>query len=194
MPRLTASRMTIVRPGAMLRALASPVRVEVLEQLRASGPTSIADLARQLGRTPHSLYYHVHALERAGFLRRRATRRTARRDEAVYERIADAIALAYAPSSEAGTAAIERAGRAVLRRTERVFARAVLEGLVECPAGESDAFVTSRKAWLTPGGIGEVRRLLRRLDSVLARESRRRKGRTYLITTAMSPTIASRKT
>jgi DNA-binding MarR family transcriptional regulator len=177
----------------MLRALASPVRVEVLEQLRASGPTSIADLAQELGRTPHSLYYHVHALEQAGLLRRRGTRRTARRDEVVYERIADAIALAYAPSSETGTAAVESAGRAVLRRAERVFARAIRERLIECPAGESDGFVASRKAWLTPKGIAEVRRLFQRLDSVLARESRLKRGRTYLVTTALSPTAGSEK-
>lgn len=185
--------MAVVRPGVMLRVLASPARLEVLEQLRADGPASIADLARRLGRSAHSLYYHVHALERAGLLRRRGTRRTLRRDEVVYERIADAIALAYAPSSETATAAVEASGRAVLRRAERVFARSISEGLIECPTGESDGFVTSRKAWLTPGGIVEVRRLLRRLDAVLARESRRKRGRTYLLTTALSPTVGSRK-
>ena len=56
---------------AQIRALASPVRQEIIDAVSAMGPVSIAELARTLGRRPSALYFHFAKLEKLGFVVRR---------------------------------------------------------------------------------------------------------------------------
>jgi DNA-binding transcriptional ArsR family regulator len=51
-----------------LRALAHPLRVEVLGLLRVHGPATASTLAEQLGLTSGALSYHLRQLERFGFI------------------------------------------------------------------------------------------------------------------------------
>ncbi len=51
-----------------LRALAHPVRVTALAELRRSGPSTASELARTLGESSGSLSYHLRQLERYGFV------------------------------------------------------------------------------------------------------------------------------
>jgi DNA-binding transcriptional ArsR family regulator len=51
-----------------LRALAHPLRVEVLGLLRIHGPATASTLAEQLGLTSGALSYHLRQLERFGFI------------------------------------------------------------------------------------------------------------------------------
>jgi DNA-binding transcriptional ArsR family regulator len=54
-------------PRAM-RALAHPLRVRMLGELRVSGPRSVGMLADLLDEAPGSISYHVGVLARAGFV------------------------------------------------------------------------------------------------------------------------------
>lgn len=51
-----------------LRALAHPVRINALGELRRSGPSTASELARTLGESSGSLSYHLRQLERYGFV------------------------------------------------------------------------------------------------------------------------------
>ncbi len=51
------------------RAPASPLRMEIVDELRDRGSSSIAELAAALVRPQPSLYYHVHRLVKAGVVR-----------------------------------------------------------------------------------------------------------------------------
>ena len=51
-----------------LKALAHPVRVTALAELRRSGPSTASELARTLGESSGSLSYHLRQLERYGFV------------------------------------------------------------------------------------------------------------------------------
>jgi DNA-binding transcriptional ArsR family regulator len=51
-----------------LRALAHPLRVEVLGLLRVHGPATASTLAERLGLTSGALSYHLRQLERFGFI------------------------------------------------------------------------------------------------------------------------------
>lgn len=54
--------------GANLKALAHPLRVQVLGLLRTYGPATATTLAQRLGLTSGALSYHLRQLERYGFI------------------------------------------------------------------------------------------------------------------------------
>jgi DNA-binding transcriptional ArsR family regulator len=54
--------------AAQLRALAHPLRLELLRLLRAEGPATASELARRVGESSGSTSYHLRALHRAGML------------------------------------------------------------------------------------------------------------------------------
>src|SRR5215469_17938891 len=59
-----------VRPmdAAQLRALAHPLRLQLLEVLRAESPATASQLARRLGQSSGATSYHLRALHRAGMV------------------------------------------------------------------------------------------------------------------------------
>jgi len=59
-----------VRPmdAAQLRALAHPLRLQLLEVLRSEGPATASQLARRLGESSGATSYHLRALHRAGMV------------------------------------------------------------------------------------------------------------------------------
>src|SRR5258707_1215849 len=93
-----------------MEALASPLRLEMLENLRHAGQASVADLARLAGRPATALHYHVGLLHKAGLLVLAGRRKAGKRGEAVYalaaERIAIVASLKRPASVRAGIAAV----------------------------------------------------------------------------------------
>ena len=67
-----------------MRAVAHPLRLRLVE-LFAEGPRTTKQAALALGLPPTRLYHHVHALEQAGLLRLRETRRKRGTEERYYE-------------------------------------------------------------------------------------------------------------
>lgn len=65
---------SITVTGANLKALAHPLRVQVLGLLRTYGPATATTLARRLGLTSGALSYHLRQLERYGFIAEDAER------------------------------------------------------------------------------------------------------------------------
>ena len=59
----------VIREPEQIEALVSPFRHHLLRTLSSIGPASVRTLARAVGRSPESLYYHLHALEDAGLRR-----------------------------------------------------------------------------------------------------------------------------
>lgn len=63
------ARRTITEPQA-LRALAHPVRYELLNHLISTGPATASQCARAVGDTPSNCSYHLRALAKAGLVAR----------------------------------------------------------------------------------------------------------------------------
>ncbi len=59
---------SITVTGDNVKALAHPLRVQVLGLLRTHGPATATTLARRLGLTSGALSYHLRQLERYGFI------------------------------------------------------------------------------------------------------------------------------
>ncbi|MBI1850015.1 MAG: helix-turn-helix transcriptional regulator [Planctomycetes bacterium] len=174
-----------------LEALVSPGRVEIVEQLQTGGPASVREMAKALGRSPHSLYYHVRTLLAVGIVRRSDTRRIGKRDESVYALAAERIVVERDPWSPTKATALARSAAAILRRAERNFCRASHDELAWTKSREPCAFFGSRKAWLTRDAIREIAGLVGRIEELLARENGRKEGRLHLWTFALAPLMQS---
>src|SRR3954465_12169178 len=88
------------RPGAPplapsiaeMRALAHPLRLRIME-LFAEAPRTTKQVADLLGQPPTRLYHHVAALERAGLITLRETRKNRGTVEKWYEAVARTMGL-----------------------------------------------------------------------------------------------------
>lgn len=65
-PRRASTR--YVEDAASLRAIAHPMRLELLGRLRSDGPSTASALGRLVGESSGSMSYHLRQLERFGFI------------------------------------------------------------------------------------------------------------------------------
>ena len=178
-----------------LRALASPVRIEIVGVFQAHGPLSIRELAEKLGRPADGLYHHVRQLQQAKILRVANTRRVGKRDEAVLELTAERFGHAEQPKTPAMRLAIVETAASALRLANREFRQAVLGkkagGNKECSGqgGKSRAQVrlSRQRSWLTDEDLVEVQAMLEQLETFLKVRMGRKQGRSFALTVALVP-------
>ena len=60
-----------------VEAVGSSLRMEIIRHLQTHGPSTVFELARRMGRSADSLYYHVRRLQEVGVLARTGTRSAA---------------------------------------------------------------------------------------------------------------------
>jgi DNA-binding transcriptional ArsR family regulator len=147
----------VIRDAAVLRALRTPLRQEILCAMDAADAVSVRDIAAALGRKPASLYYHVHDLARVGLVREAGTRPAGRRTEVLYEPAAQRIVIDRTVRTPAFLAALEDLERATLRTSEReLFAARAGDPTGACSPGE-------------PGTLLRLTARLSKSDAVAAR-------------------------
>jgi len=163
-----------------LEALASPARLEVVEGLQVVGPSSVAELARRLGRAADSLYYHLRELERAGVVevcgRTPAPRGHGGRRGAIYRIAAEVVGGDMAAGDEGGDgdsarerAALGAMASAILRLTERNVGLSLTGPAPRRPGPgfEDLPHVQRTKAWLTAEELDELGTLVARVEDFL---------------------------
>jgi DNA-binding transcriptional ArsR family regulator len=108
-----------VRPmdAAQLRALAHPLRLQLLEILHSEGPATASQLARRLGESSGATSYHLRALHRAGMVEE-AEQRNAR--ERWWQRTAERLLIPNSVPPEASDS----------ERTELKAAHAQIESII----------------------------------------------------------------
>ncbi len=155
----------VLRDVRQLAALRSPVRQQLITLLERSGPSSVRELAERIGMATESLYYHVHALVRAGLLRRTGQRRGATRPEALYEAIARHFSLDPQNRSSEYLDALAKVGSAALRAADRDYRRALVELEPQSRGVERTTDLRQLTVRLPPDAIAGLRQ---RLDALLA--------------------------
>lgn len=75
--------MNVTTP-AQRKALASPLRQEILTHFAGTDALAVADLAERMGRPATALYYHVSQLHDLGFLQTAGERRKGKRYETLF--------------------------------------------------------------------------------------------------------------
>lgn len=184
---LTRPKSFLITAPAQLKALASPARQEILDGLASSGPSSIADLARLLGRRPHAFYYHLRALQKVGLVQQTGTRREGKSDAALFAVPAPRMILQYRLGSPAFAADMGRTLRSMLRLTERDFRRALRfeHAIVEGP--RRNLLCSRIKARLTKVQVAAVNRLVAELLRQMADVQGQGSGRLHAVTLVLTP-------
>ena len=110
----------VVEDLGTLKALAHPLRIHALGELRTNGPATASELARTLGESSGSLSYHLRQLERYGFVADDVHRDgRERRWRAVHEMTTLPRALGETPEGRAALRVIKsEQERTLLRRIE----------------------------------------------------------------------------
>jgi len=174
----------VIRDPAVLRALRTPLRQEVLAAVQQMRTASVKDVAAELGRKPASLYYHVHDLVRVGLVRAAGTRPAGRRTETLYEPAADRIVIDRTIRTPAFVDALADLERATLRTAEREL-RAALAGSPTAAASPGEPSTLLRlSARLSRADAREVARRLRAVVQFLEEKDDPKGRDTYAFTAA----------
>ena len=160
-----------VGEARQIRALASPVRVAIIDALEGGGPLSIADVGSILGYPPDGLYYHLRALERLGLVTRIESEGNG---AARFDVPGRPVTLRYDLADRRRRNATTKLVSTILRRAERSFRRAYAPGRAQADGPHRNLRAGRRTAWLKPR---ELAALNRALESVHALFERGRPGR-----------------
>ncbi|MFT4709461.1 MAG: DNA-binding transcriptional ArsR family regulator [Planctomycetota bacterium] len=187
---------------ALLKALASPARIEVVEVMQISGPATVAEISTQLGRAADSLYHHLRQLEKAGIVERQGKRQSGGRSGAVYalcEREVSADSSHESPVEE--RAAMADLGAAILRLTERDMRTALTDDweTESSFAGLHDFPLVQRtKGWLNPAqaavALAKIQDVLGYMrEHAVCDEPGESGARLFALSQVLSPVPARRK-
>src|SRR5580765_7211768 len=124
--RRSAGAPVLQRTVADLRALAHPLRLRMME-LFAESPKTTKQVAQLLGEPPTRLYHHVAALERAGLLHLKETRKNRGTVEKWYRAISRTMGSAPRGARRGGADAVSKRAVAmtVLEQSRRELVSAM---------------------------------------------------------------------
>lgn len=161
-----------IRDPAVIEALISPVRQNLVDRIEALGPCSVRELAESLRVAPDSLYYHVNLLVEAGVLVVKGARETTRRDEMIYDVKKRNWHIRYEPGQPDNARAVRRLTASMLRQAERDF-EAGLEDPAAVVTGPGRNLWTLRlEASLEPGEMELINAHLQEILGVLRKRRR----------------------
>lgn len=107
--------------STQLKAMASAIRLEILDCLAATGESmSIREVAKELHRRPDSLYFHFGRLVEVGLIRQDAVRQLRRHTEALFS-VPQGLRLRYDLEQPETRTALASMASAMLRVATRDF-------------------------------------------------------------------------
>ncbi|MFG0329970.1 MAG: helix-turn-helix domain-containing protein [Phycisphaerales bacterium] len=174
----------------------SSARLEIIDTIFGLAPCSIAELAEELQRSPQSLYYHINILVDCGLLKQVGTRKSGKRDEAIYDLAAQHLRLTPGRDDEkAYRRAMLRFNSTIIRLTERNYREAFDQKLVRTVNKKRQNIYTRRqRAWLTDEDIEKVYKHIDAIGEILLRGNKRRTGQAFAMTTVLAPLTEPRET
>jgi DNA-binding transcriptional ArsR family regulator len=171
------SEQLIIRDVATLKALADPLRLEILFEL-FRGPSTVKSVAAALGVGATRLYYHFKILERAGLIRVAGKRMVS----GIEERSFQAVATNYRPAPELTGSLVEGGFIGALLQVVRAELELALMTRSAAPPGDpaSPVPVLNLTALaLSPADVEEVQRRLDALSSEFDADQRPPGKRVY---------------
>ena len=158
--RAPSKRGTQVRDVAALKALADPLRLQILIELL--DPRTVKEVAAVVGGSPTRLYYHVNILEKAGLIRVVSRRKVSGIEERRY-RTVDSWSLAPDMTASLVTEGIVKALMDVVRAEVELALLAKTDREIGEPGSPVVLFGLSRLAL----SLDEAAELQKRIESVL---------------------------
>ncbi|NNE43370.1 MAG: helix-turn-helix transcriptional regulator [Gemmatimonadetes bacterium] len=184
-PKSSGKTLHVTDPKT-IRALASPLRMEILQTLDPAKPMTIAEIAEQLGKPRGSLYYHVRKLIEIGVVVEAEQRLSGRRYESLYTVAAERLAVGADPASPTGRAASEKLVLSMLRQVGREFQDALHSGDLD-EEGEEFQAGRRQRAWLTPADLEQLQKAFDRIEKICTRREPGGDARLYSVLALVVP-------
>ena len=181
---MAASRRAI-SDRRQLRALASPVRQELVDLLARTGPTTAAELGALIRRPADGLYYHLRELQRVGLVAPAGTRVRGRHREAIFRTAYREPSLRHDPSPGGNSPAVTAIVSSMLRLGIRDFKEAAGSARVRTHGPRRELWGLRVTGWLTPDQLVDVNRHIVSLEKAVGRP--RSRGELYAITVLLTP-------
>lgn len=174
----------MIKDSKQILALASPVRLALVDTLEGTGPRSVAELATLMGMPPDGLYYHLRILEKRGLIRRLTDRDSG--PQAILDVAARPLLLRYDTADKKNRHAVNRVVAAMLRGALRWFG-AAFHGSVRVQGKRRELWAAQRTARLTAAQLEEINQLLNRLLDSFDPGGDNEKAKLYSLTFVLSP-------
>ena len=181
------TRPYVIRRRDQIAALESAVRQEIVDTIQAAGPLSASEISGLMGRPADALYYHLKRLVKVGLLVVRATRRSGRRDEAVYDLAGHPLVLDYPVSAEGKDHPLSGLVRSMLRTAEKDFRSAVGTDAARPDGDRRNLWAGRRHAWLSPRDLERVNGLVDQLVTIMTRARNPGGGELCTLTLLLAP-------
>jgi DNA-binding transcriptional ArsR family regulator len=177
-----------------IRALASPMRQDIMDAVAAIGPCTVAELAAALGRPADGLYYHIKPLLDVRLLAEvpgDGNGRSELRIDVAHR----AFYLEYQPANRTNKAAVLRVIAAMVRSAERMFRRAFHPDVAVVKGPRRNLWASRSRGSLSAAELVELNDLLDQVNSLM-QSGRRDTGRgdgeersLYELTYVLAPVV-----
>ena len=178
-----------IERAEQLEALTSPVRMEILSAVEALGPCPVARLARSVGRTSSSLYFHLERLVEVGLLEREE-----REEGSRYRTPGRSMSIRYPPEDPVRLRLLLQATTAILRSAERTIREAFASGRARVRGRSIDTLLIHERARLTPEQLREITAHARAISEIYAAGRRSEEGTLHSLTLGLAPVISRSQT
>lgn len=180
----------LIKRRDQLAALESAVRQEIIDTIQAAGPLAAPEISALLGRPADALYYHLRRLTNVGLLVITETRRSGRRDEAVYDLAGHPLVLEYPVPPSQESHPLARLVRSMLRTADRDFRAALATGQARTDGDRRNLWAGRRHAWLSPPDLSRVNRLIDQLVAIMTRARNPADGELSALTLVLAPRVS----
>ena len=164
----------------------SMVRLEITDAISDLAPCSIAELATELGRSPQSLYYHIDILCKVELIEQVGTRKTGRRDEALYD-LASKWMRFVDNNDPKRQEVLLKLNQTVIRMTEKDYRNAFNKGYVARINGVENVYFRRQRGRLTDADVRKVYEHIEAIGKLLQDGNEARRGNLYSISLFLSP-------
>lgn len=159
----------ILRTEEQRRAVASPLRMELIGLFLERRPLSVAQLAERMGRSATALYYHVGLLEKAGILKRAGKRRSGRRAEALYLPVADMFKMEQEGGNTEAAATALKTMATAFRMAEGDMRAALADPRSKSAGPYRNVYGTRMHCRISKESLAELNGHLRAIEKTVAR-------------------------
>lgn len=175
-----------VEDARQVAMLASPTRMEIVMTLESlAKPSTVAELAVQMGRPADGLYYHLHALVGSGLLEQHVDGGDRRYRSTTPH--GQRMRLRYKLGESGNAKAVRRVAANMLRMAERDFTRASNRTDTVVEGARRELWVARLRGWVNATDLTEINRLLGCLANILDRPRPTRASKLVALTWLLAP-------
>ncbi len=178
------------RKKEAIAALASPLRMEILQEFEGVDGLTVRELATRIGRPQESLYYHVKKLVAIGALVEVERNLKGKRWESVYGPAGSRFEVD--PGSEGDSEVLGRLTGALMRSAARELKSAVDDGVLA--EKNCRPLVRRVRARLTAADLDRIEKLFGEIEAICVRRKRQGSGRLFAVTSLLVPVEKSAPT